>query len=60
MCILRVYEAEGTWTKATLSVDSRITGMTVCDMLENELEPTGPELTFRPFEIKTIKLVYGD
>lgn len=57
--ILRLYESEGTWTQATLSMDSRITGMTVCDMLENELEPATTALTFRPFEIKTLKLVYG-
>ena len=56
--ILRLYEAEGTYTKTTLCTDSRITDVTVCDMLENELAPAESVLSFRPFEIKTLKLTY--
>ncbi len=58
--ILRLYEAEGTRTQATLSTDCRITDMKLCDMLENETEPAEKLLSFRPFEIKTLKLFYGN
>ena len=56
--IVRLYEAEGTYTHVTLSADRKISGMKICDMLENEQEDTDSHLSFRPFEIKTLKLSY--
>ena len=56
--ILRLYEAEGTYTNATLTPCEAVTEMVLCDMLENERESTDGRLQFRPFEIKTIKMKY--
>lgn len=56
--IVRLYEAEGTYTNAKLTPCAAVTGMTLCDMLENEQEITDGILQFRPFEIKTIKMTY--
>lgn len=56
--IVRLYEAEGTYTNVTLSTDMKISSMKICDMLENEQEDTDGNLSFRPFEIKTLKLSY--
>jgi alpha-mannosidase len=56
--IVRLYEAEGTYTNAKVTPCESVTGMTLCDMLENEQETTDGILSFRPFEIKTIKMTY--
>ena len=56
--ILRLYEAEGTYTNATLTPCEAVTEAVLCDMLENELEATDGRLQFCPFEIKTIKMKY--
>lgn len=56
--IVRMYEAEGTRTNAVLSFP----GATKCEitnMLEETLEDlTDMNVTFRPFEIKTVKVYY--
>ncbi len=56
--IVRIYEAEGTRTNATLSFPAAVK----CE-ITNMLEETQSELTdmnvvFKPFEIKTIKVYY--
>ena len=56
--IARLYEAEGTYTNTTLLTDMKISSMKICDMLENEQEDTDGNLSFCPFEIKTLKLSY--
>ncbi len=60
--ILRMYEAEGTYTNATLILPDWVKGITITNMLE-EPEEALPlsqeaELSFSAFEIKTIKINY--
>ncbi len=64
--ILRLYEALGTRTATTLTVNLPVCDATACDMLEENGQPVeatatadGMELSlaFRPFEIKTLRLV---
>lgn len=57
--ILRLYEAEGTYTNVKLSFRDMPKEIQVTDMLEEGEEPCECALTFRPFEIKTIKVIYG-
>lgn len=52
------YEAEGTYTNAVITPVAAVQAITQCDMLENEQGPVGNRLSFRPFEIKTLKLSY--
>ncbi len=60
--IVRLYEAEGTFTKVDIGVPSFVSGVCETNMLEEEQrcfdrnEPLS--LSFRPFEIKTLKLKY--
>ena len=62
--ILRVYESEGTRTKAVLGTSEAFAEAFETNMLE-EVQAALPmqqhklELSFRPFEIKTIKLTYA-
>ncbi len=60
--ILRVYEAEGCYTNATLSFGFAPKAIAVTNMLEEvkeELDASKPlALTFKPFEIKTLKISY--
>jgi len=57
--IMRLYEATGDWTNARLSFGHDVKSVRVCNMLEEELsEDVGGRLTFRPFEIKTVKVRY--
>ena len=62
--ILRVYESEGTRTKAVLGTFEAFAEAFETNMLE-EVQAALPmqqhqlELSFRPFEIKTIKLTYA-
>ena len=56
--ILRLYEATGDWTKAKLSFGHGVKSVKICNMLEEEQADAGDNLTFRPFEIKTVKVCY--
>ena len=58
--IARLYECEGTRTRAFLHTGFETTRAEVCDMMERPLFPIQPgdDLNFGPFEIKTIKLYY--
>ena len=60
--IVRMYEAYGQRQQTRLELSRPIAAATVVDLLERDLEPLEPEgtsvaLSFRPFEIKTIKLI---
>ena len=60
--VLRLYEAEGTYTNTKLSLFGKVKKIAVTNMLEETLE-TLPlsrelELCFRAFEIKTLKIYY--
>jgi alpha-mannosidase len=60
--IARLYEATGAHTRAEISFGHPVKGLTLTNMLEEEKEvlETGEtvSLTFRPFEIKTIRVAY--
>ena len=59
--IVRIYEAEGAYTRTKVSFADSAKKAAVTNMLEEELsvfDTVAPELTFRPFEIKTIKVYY--
>ena len=57
--ILRLYDAAGDYSKVTLSFGHEVKRMSVCNMLEEEKEAVlDSTLTFKPFEIKTIKVEY--
>ncbi len=59
--IVRVYEAEGAYTKAKMTFTDKAKKVALTNMLEEEtevLEGTSPVVTFRPFEIKTVKVYY--
>ncbi len=59
--IVRIYEAEGAYTKTKISFADSAKKVAATNMLEEEIEvfdSLTPELTFRPFEIKTIKVYY--
>lgn len=60
--ILRVYEAEGTYTRTKLSLGGTAKVQELTNMLEETIEPLSgtseAELVFRPFEIKSIKIIY--
>ncbi len=59
--ILRLYESVNTATDAVLSLGIPASHVSICDMLENELEDVQitegkAELNFRGFEIKTVRI----
>lgn len=60
--ILRLYESTGAYVKATLSFGHTVNGLAVTNMLEEEQEVLKAgktvTLTFRPFEIKTLRVAY--
>ena len=60
--IVRLYEAEGTQTNATLTVPAHTKNVRITNMLEDEQASlafeNGIPLRFRPFEIKTVKVEY--
>ncbi len=60
--IARIYEAEGAYAKTKLNVFEGAKKVTLTNMLEEETEEfedvKSVELTFRPFEIKTVKVYY--
>ncbi len=56
--IIRAYEDSGTARTASISIDTEYKKCMLTDMLENEIaECSLSELSFTPFEIKTIKVV---
>ncbi|MBQ6716057.1 MAG: alpha-mannosidase, partial [Clostridia bacterium] len=57
--ILRLYDATGDYSKAKLSFGHELKKLTECNMLEEEIAPVEENmLTFKPFEIKTVKVEY--
>ena len=60
--IVRVYEAEGAYTKTAVEFSDSMKKVTLTNMLEEEIEEIGTdkktELIFKPFEIKTLKVYY--
>ncbi len=60
--ILRLYESTGAYVNATISFGHDVKGLALTNMLEEEQEllNTGSSvsLTFRPFEIKTLRVAY--
>lgn len=59
--VLRAYECEGTKTRCNITLSSLVTKAVLTNMLEDErellkTENNSVDLTFRPFEIKTIKV----
>ncbi|ANS75453.1 hypothetical protein AWM70_13250 [Paenibacillus yonginensis] len=60
--ILRLYEAEGTYTRTKLTLGGQAKAKEITNMLEETVEPLNgkseSELVFRPFEIKTVKVTY--
>ncbi len=57
--ILRAYEAEGAYTNAKLSLFDGAKKAEETNMLEEvKAELSSLDLTFRPFEIKTLKITY--
>ncbi len=60
--IIRLYEAEGTYVNAKVSLGTAPAGVEITNMLEEVLESVPGEkeinLSFNPFEIKTIKVSY--
>ena len=58
--VLRLYECEGSAAKATLRPGVKVTGAVLTNLLEDPVETLPVEdgavsLTFRPFEIKTVR-----
>ncbi len=56
--IVRLYEAEGTTTRTKLHFASQPKAVMVTNMLEEAEEPMGDSLTFRPFQIRTLRVEY--
>ncbi len=60
--ILRLYDAEGTYTNATLKLGKDAKKVDMTNMLEEVIEPVEQTndilLSFKPFEIKTLKVTY--
>jgi len=60
--IMRLYEAEGTYTRAKVTLDRVPASIEITNMLEEVQESLEAaqtfDLDFRPFEIKTIKIGY--
>ena len=57
--ILRMYDAEGNYTKASLTFAHDAKRITECNMLEEEIASADADkMVFKPFEIKTVKVEY--
>jgi alpha-mannosidase len=61
--IVRLYECEGSQAQAVLTTGFDVKRAATTDMLEVETEQLAPDngqiaLSFRPFEIKTLKFWY--
>ena len=62
--IMRLYEAEGSYTNTTIAWKHEVHSIWQATMLEEEeaclsIGKTELALSFQPFEIKTLKVVYG-
>jgi alpha-mannosidase len=51
---VRLYERFGNTEKVTLAVNFTHNGIFECNLLEENLTETTPEMTLTPFQIKTI------
>ncbi len=58
--IVRLYESEGSYTRAKLNFNSKVKKVTETDMLENEISEvnTDNDTEFGAYQIKTFKLEY--
>ncbi|ULL15140.1 alpha-mannosidase [Paenibacillus sp. H1-7] len=60
--IIRLYEAEGTYTNSTLAFNKNVMKATLTNMLEEDIQAleakNDVQLTFKPFEIKTMRISY--
>ena len=57
--IARLYETEGTYTNCSVDIFDGAKKVDITNMLEEfESEVDGNEISFRPFEIKTLKITY--
>ncbi len=56
--ILRAYEAEGAYTHAKFNFFDGVKSVEITNMLEEVQSSADSTLTFRPFEIKTLKVSY--
>lgn len=60
--IVRLYEAEGTYTNTPVRFFDGAQSVSICNMLEEPLEPVeelaSAALRFHPFEIKTLRVTY--
>ena len=60
--IVRLYEAEGSYTDAKITLPSEAKAAELDNMLEEKISCLGEDknftLGFKPFEIKTIKIYY--
>jgi len=57
--ILRLYEAQGDFTTASLAFGHAVKDLRQCNMLEEEQAAADANrVVFRPFEIKTLKVTY--
>ena len=55
--VIRVYENEGKACTATVSLGFGYDKIYECDMRENNAVECGAELSFRPYEIKTLYVI---
>jgi alpha-mannosidase len=59
---MRIYEVEGTFTHSEIKLGIKFIGAEITNMLEETLEVLAAnseiKLTFKPFEIKTLKINY--
>lgn len=58
--ILRLYECEGSYARTRLCLAPGCGDVQLCDMMEQPLAPCPAELSFRPFEIKTLRIAYAE
>ncbi|MGB8455807.1 MAG: glycoside hydrolase family 38 C-terminal domain-containing protein [Anaerocolumna sp.] len=60
--IMRLYDAEGTYTNTTLTLNGKVKEAALTNMLEETIEKLPDtnqiNLVFKPFEIKTVKITY--
>ncbi len=60
--ILRLYDAEGTYTNTNLTLGGEVKAAEITNMLEETIETlpasNSISLVFKPFEIKTVKIAY--
>ncbi|MBW7453018.1 alpha-mannosidase [Paenibacillus sepulcri] len=60
--VIRLYEAEGTYTNSSLVFGQAVRRAAVTNMLEEEIQEledkNDMQLSFKPFEIKTIRISY--